>query len=114
MLCAAQSRQRRPRIASGESRRALGMRDDRVEHRALVALREIAELEAGRAGFLDLSCDEGDLDVGRQERRSFQRLRDFRVRADSLIREYFRTRYGSAGWGGSGRQRNSDRHCHQW
>ena len=57
------------------------MRDDRVQHRALVPLRELAELEACRPRFLDLARGERDLDLGGEQRRPLERLRDLGVRA---------------------------------
>ena len=77
MRCARRRlRERRPRVTLGERDRPLGVRDDRVQHRALVLLRELAQLEAGRPRFLDLARGEGDLDVGGEQRRSLERLRD--------------------------------------
>ena len=56
------------------------MRDDRLEHRALVLRRELAQLEAGRPRLLDLARGESDLDLRGEQRRSLDRLCDLRAR----------------------------------
>ena len=58
----------------------LGVRDDRVQHRALVLRREPAQLEACRPRFLDLARGECDLDLRGEQRRSLERVRDLGIR----------------------------------
>ena len=81
VLSVAQSRKCRRRVALGESQRALGMGDDRVQHRAVEPLGKLAELATCSPRFLDLARGEGDLGLGREERRPLERLRHLGVRA---------------------------------
>ena len=68
------------RFTVSECDGTLGVRDDRVQHRALVMLRKLPELRARRPRFLDLAGGEGDLDVGRKQRRSLERFRHLGTR----------------------------------
>ena len=72
--------ERRLRVAVREVDRALRMGDQRRQHRAVVASRELLELDARTARGLDLAHREHDLDEGREQPRPLERQRGRRLR----------------------------------
>src|SRR5262249_23721532 len=80
-LRVSQARERGRRLAVGERDRALDVRDDRVQHRALVLIREPAQLGAGAARLPGVAAGELDLHPGREQRGPLERCRDLRARS---------------------------------